>query len=67
MINLRIPMKHRRVPGLSAKQSDCKGKKAIRVCTTSSEKNRIIVALCCNAAGKLLPPIIIFKGKTKRK
>ena len=42
------------------------GKKTGRVRTTSSEKNRITVALCCTSSGKLLPPFIIFKGKTKR-
>ena len=45
---------------------DRKGKKTICVRTTGSEKNRITATLCCTAAGKLLPPFIIFKGKTKR-
>ena len=45
---------------------DRKGKKTIHVRTTSSEKNRITAALCCTAAGKLLLPFVIFKGKTKR-
>ena len=45
---------------------DRKGKKTVRVRTTGSEKNRITAALCCTAAGKLLPPFVIFKGKTKR-
>ena len=31
-----------------------------------SEKNRITAVLCCTAAGKLLPPFVIFKGKTLR-
>ena len=33
---------------------DQKGRKTIRLRTTSSEKNRITVALCCTAAGKML-------------
>ena len=45
---------------------DRKGKKAICVHTTSSEMNHITAALCCTVAGKMLPPFIIFKGKTKR-
>ena len=45
---------------------DRKGKKTVRVRTTNSEKNRITAVLCCTAAGKLLLPFIIFKGKTKR-
>ena len=45
---------------------DKKGKKSIRVRTTSSEKNRVTATLCCTAAGKLLPPFVVFKGKTKR-
>ena len=48
-----------------AKQLTRKGK-SIRVRTTASEKNRITAILCCTAAGKLLPPFIIFKGKTLR-
>ena len=44
---------------------DRKGKKTVRVRTTNSEKNRITAVLCCTAAGKLLLPFIIFKGKTK--
>ena len=45
---------------------DKKGKKTIQVCTTTSEKNRITATLCCTAAGKLLPPFVVFKGKTMR-
>ena len=45
---------------------DRRGKKTIHVRTTSSEKNRITATLCCTAAGKLLPPFIVFKGKTMR-
>ena len=44
---------------------DQKGKKTVHVRTTNSEKNCITATLCCTAAGKLLPPYIIFKGKTK--
>lgn len=45
---------------------DKKGKKTINVRTTGSEKNRITVTLCCTASGKMLPPFVVFKGKTKR-
>ena len=45
---------------------DKKGKKSIRVRTTSSEKNRITATLCCTAAGKFLPAFVVFKGKTQR-
>ena len=51
------------VPG---KVIDKRGKKTVHVRTTSSEKNRITATLCCTAAGKLLPPFIVFKGKTMR-
>ena len=45
---------------------DRKGKKTITVRTTASEKNRITATLCCSASGKMLPPFVVFKGKTKR-
>lgn len=45
---------------------DKKGKKTIQVRTTGSDKNRITATLCCTAAGKLLPPFVVFKGKTLR-
>ena len=51
---------------LPSKVVDKKGKKSIRVRTTASEKNRITTVLCCTASGKLLPPLVIFKGKTLR-
>ena len=34
--------------------------------TTGSEKRHITVVLSCTASGDLLPPMIIFKGKTER-
>ena len=44
---------------------DRKGKKTVRVRTNGSEKNRITAALCCTAAGKLLPPFVMkMKNKT---
>ena len=51
---------------LPSKVIDRKGKKSINVRTTASEKNRITATLCCTASGKMLPPFVIFKGKTKR-
>ena len=47
---------------MPSKVADKKGK-SIRVRTTASEK---IAVLCCTASGKLLPPFVIFKGKTLR-
>ena len=48
------------------KVADWKGNKTIRVRTTGSEKNGITAALRCTAAGKLLPPYIIFKRRMNR-
>ena len=45
---------------------DKKGKKTINMRTTASEKNRIMATLACTASGKMLPPFVVFKGKTKR-
>ena len=45
---------------------DKRGKKTINVRTTASEKNRVTTTLCCTASGKMLPPFVVFKGKTKR-
>ena len=43
-----------------------KGEKSILVRSTNSEKRRITAVTCCNAAGKFLPTLTIFKGKTLR-
>ena len=51
---------------LPNKVVDKRGKKSINVRTTASEKNRITATLCCSASGKMLPPFVVFKGKTKR-
>ena len=48
-----------------SKVVDKKGKKTIRVRTTSSEKNRVTATLCCTAAGNFLPAFVVFKGKTQ--
>ncbi len=47
---------------------DKKGKKTIQVRTTGSDKNCITATLCCTAAGKLLPPFVVFsrRGPPKR-
>ncbi len=42
------------------------GKKSIRVRSTNSEKRRITSVLACTANGKMLPPMVIFKGTTTR-
>ena len=43
-----------------------KGKKSVRVRSTSSEKRRVTAVLACSATGEMLPPMIIYKGKTAR-
>ena len=50
------------VPG---KTIEVKGKKTVRVRTTGTEKRHLTVVLSCTASGDMLPPMIIFKGKTK--
>ena len=40
-----------------------KGSKSVRVHTTGSEKHHLMVMLAVSAAGDILPPMIIFKGK----
>ena len=49
-----------------SKTVDRKGKKSITVRTTKAEKRRITAVLSCTASGTLLPPMIIFKGTTRR-
>ena len=49
-----------------SKTVDVRGKKSIRVRTTKSEKKHITAVLSCVATGEMLPPMIIFKGKTTR-
>ncbi len=51
------------VPG---KTLEVRGKKTVKVRTTGSEKRHITVVLACTACGDMMPPMIIFKGKTKR-
>ena len=51
------------VPGQAV---DVKGRKAERVRTTGAEKHHFTVVLSCTANGDILPPMIIFKGKTRR-
>ena len=51
---------------VSSKTIDRKGKKSISVRTTKSEKRHVTVVLTCVATGKMLPPMVIFKGKTSR-
>ena len=49
-----------------SKTVDVKGKKTIKIRTTKSEKCRVKATLSCTAAGNMLPPMIIFKGKTHK-
>ena len=42
------------------------GEKSVRVRSTNSDKRRITAVLACTASGKMLPPMIIFKGTTTR-
>ena len=51
---------------LPNKTIDVKGKKSIRIRTTKSEKCRITAILSCIATGKMLSPMIVFKGTTPR-
>ena len=41
-------------------------RKGIKVRTTKSEKRRITAVLACSSTGKMLPPMLIFKGTTSR-
>ena len=40
-----------------------KGCREVRVRSTGAEKRRLTIILACTAAGQMLPPMIIFKGK----
>ena len=40
-----------------------KGCREIRIWSTGAEKRRLTVILACTAAGDMLPPMVIFKGK----
>ena len=42
-----------------------KGMKEVRVRTTGAEKRPVTNVLTCTASGKTMPPMIIFKGKSK--
>ena len=48
---------------LLGKTVDFKGTKSIHIRTTISEKRHLTVVLAVSAAGDVLPPMIIFKGK----
>ena len=54
------PMMFDMVPGRTIAT---KGVKQVRVRSTGAEKRHVTVVLGCTAAGKMLPPMIIFKGK----
>ncbi|MEW8548669.1 MAG: hypothetical protein AB2693_34645 [Candidatus Thiodiazotropha sp.] len=61
IINMdETPMYFDLLPG---KTVDVKGRKSIRIRTTGSEKRHLTVVLAVSAAGDVLPPMIIFKGK----
>ncbi len=40
-----------------------KGAREVRIRSTGAEKRRLTVILTCTAAGDMLPPMVIFKGK----
>ena len=44
-----------------------KGKKEVRIISTGAEKRCFTAVLACTAAGVMLPPMIIFKGKRELK
>jgi hypothetical protein len=46
---------------------EVKGVKTVNIRTTGHEKSRFTVVLACSASGAKLPPMIIFKRKTKPK
>ena len=39
-----------------------KGAKEVRVESTGVQKRHVTIVLACTGAGKMLPPMIIFKG-----
>lgn len=49
-----------------SKTVDRKGKKTIKIRTTKSEKCHVTAVLACSSTGNMLPPMVIFKGKTAR-
>ena len=51
------------VPGRTI---EVRGRKTVQVRTTGAEKRHLTIVLSCTANGDILPPMIIFKGKTKR-
>lgn len=51
---------------MPGKTIEVRGKKTVKVRTTGLEKRHLTVVLSCTANGDLLPPMIIFKGKTDR-
>ena len=46
-----------------SKTVDVKRGKTMKIRTTKSEKSGVTAALPCTAAGNMLPPMSIFKGK----
>ena len=40
-----------------------KGHREVRIRSMGAEKRRVTVILTCTAAGDMLPPMVIFKGK----
>ena len=51
----------------SNKTVERKGAKTVSVRTTGAEKRHLTVVLTVTADGKMLPPMIIFKGKRELK
>ena len=51
---------------IPSKTVDVNGGKTIKIKTTKSEKSRVTTVLSCTAAGNMLPPMIIFRGKTHK-
>lgn len=61
IINMdETPMYFDLLPG---KTVDVKGRKSIRIRTTGSEKRHLTIVLAVSAAGDVLSPMVIFKGK----
>lgn len=45
---------------------DVKGRKAVQVRTTGAEKGDLTAVFSCTANGDMLPPMIIFKGRSTK-
>ena len=61
MINMDETPLHFDMPG--SRTVDKKGCREVHIRSTGAEKHRLTLILACTAAGDMLPPMVIFKGK----